>query len=55
MKKEKKIKINYITYINKHYIPSAQTMKKWILISLMKEYPISGKYNFCWTAENKNA
>ena len=38
MKKEKKIKIKYITYINKHYIPSAQTMKKWILISLMKDF-----------------
>jgi probable rRNA maturation factor len=38
MKKEKKIKINYITYINKQYIPSAQTMKKWILTSLMKDF-----------------
>ena len=37
MKKEKKIKINYITYINKHYIPSAQSMKKWILISSIKD------------------
>ena len=37
MKKEKKIKINYITYINKHYIPSTQTIKKWILVSLLKD------------------
>tara|TARA_B100001063_G_scaffold34599_1_gene28186 strand:- start:577 stop:1035 length:459 start_codon:yes stop_codon:yes gene_type:complete len=36
MKKEKKIKINYITYIDKHYVPSTQNMKKWILTSLMK-------------------
>ena len=37
MKKEKTIKINYISYISKHYIPSAKTMKKWISISLMKD------------------
>lgn len=37
MKKEKKIKINYITYIKKHYIPSTQIMKQWIIISLMKD------------------
>ena len=36
MKKERKIKINYITYIDKHYVPSTQNMKKWILTSLMK-------------------
>ena len=37
MEREKKIKINYITYIKKHYIPSTQIMKKWILISLVKD------------------
>ena len=37
MEKEKKIKINYITYIKKHYIPSSRIIKKWILISLMKD------------------
>ncbi len=37
MKKEKKIKINYITYIKKHYIPSTPILKKWILISLIKD------------------
>ena len=37
MKKEKKIKINYITYIKRHYIPSSRIMKKWILTSLMKD------------------
>ena len=36
MKNEKKIKINYITYIKKHYIPSTRSMKKWILRSLIK-------------------
>lgn len=35
MKKEKTIKINYISYIRKHYVPSSQIMKKWISISLM--------------------
>ena len=35
MEKEKKIKINYITYIKKHYIPSTRSMKKWIFISVM--------------------
>jgi len=37
MEKEKKIKINYITYIKKHYIPSSRMIKKWILVSLMKD------------------
>ena len=37
MKKEKKIKINYITYIKRQYIPSSRIMKKWILTSLMKD------------------
>ena len=36
MEKEKKIKINYVTYIKKHYTPSSRIMKKWILISLIK-------------------
>ena len=37
MEKEKKIKINYVTYIKKHYIPSSYIIKKWIIISLMKD------------------
>ena len=37
MEKEKKIKINYITYIKKHYIPSSRIIKKWVLISIMKD------------------
>ena len=37
MKKEKKIKINYITYIKRHYIPSSRIMKKLILTSLIKD------------------
>ncbi len=37
MEKEKRIKISYITYINKHYIPSSRIIKKWILVSLMKD------------------
>ena len=39
MKKEKKIKINYVTYIKNHYIPSTVNMKKWILKSLLVELP----------------
>jgi probable rRNA maturation factor len=39
MKKEKKIKINYITYIKNHYIPTTVNMKKWILKSLLAELP----------------
>jgi len=39
MKKEKKIKINYITYIKNHYIPTTVNMKKWILKSLLVELP----------------
>jgi probable rRNA maturation factor len=35
MEKEKKIKINYITYIKNHYIPTSVKMKKWILKSLL--------------------
>tara|TARA_B100000902_G_scaffold364227_1_gene384020 strand:+ start:690 stop:1142 length:453 start_codon:yes stop_codon:yes gene_type:complete len=37
MKKEKKIKINYISYIKKHYTPSARNLKKWILMGLLKD------------------
>ena len=37
MEKEKKIKISYITYIKKHYIPSSRIIRKWILVSLMKD------------------
>lgn len=37
MKKEKKIEINFTTYIKKHYIPSSQVVKKWVLISLIKD------------------
>ena len=37
MEKEKRIKISYITYIKKHYIPSSRIIKKWILVSLMKD------------------
>ena len=36
MKKEKKIKINYITYISKHYVPSPRNIKKWISLSKVK-------------------
>ena len=39
MKKERKIKINYITYIKNHYIPTTVNMKKWILKSLLAELP----------------
>ena len=39
MKKEKKIKINYITYIKNHHIPTTVNMKKWILKSLLEELP----------------
>ena len=39
MKKEKRIKINYITYIKNHYIPTTVNMKKWILKSLLAELP----------------
>ena len=39
MKKEKKIKINYVTYIKNHYIPTTVNMKKWILKSLLAELP----------------
>ena len=36
MKKEKKIKINYISYIKNQYTPSTHNMKKWILMGLVK-------------------
>jgi len=36
MKKEKKIKINFISYIKKHYTPSTRNMKKWISTGLIK-------------------
>ena len=37
MKNEKKIKINYISYIKNHYTPSNRNMKKWILMGLLKD------------------
>tara|TARA_B100000900_G_scaffold22187_1_gene17341 strand:+ start:4414 stop:4866 length:453 start_codon:yes stop_codon:yes gene_type:complete len=37
MKNEKKIKINYISYIKNHYTPSTRNMKKWILMGLLKD------------------
>ena len=37
MKNEKKIKINYISYIKTHYTPSTRNMKKWILMGLLKD------------------
>ena len=36
MKKEKKVKINFISYIKKHYTPSARNMKKWIFMGLIE-------------------
>ena len=36
MKKEKKIKINFISYIKKHYTPSTRNMKKWIFMGLIE-------------------
>lgn len=39
MKKEKKIKINYITYIKNHYTPTTVKMKKWIVKSLLVDLP----------------
>ena len=38
MKKEKKIKINYVRYIKKHYVPSASNLKTWICSSLMSSF-----------------
>ena len=38
MKKEKKIKINYIRYIKKQYVPSTPNLKTWIHFSLMKSF-----------------
>ena len=38
MKKEKKIKINYVRYIKKHYVPSTSNLKTWICFSLMKGF-----------------
>ena len=38
MKKEKKIKINYIRYIKKQYVPSTSNLKTWIRFSLMKNF-----------------
>ena len=35
MKKEKN-KINYITYINKHYVPTTNNLRMWINISKIK-------------------
>ena len=37
MKKEKKVKINFISYIKKHYTPSARNMKKWIFMGLIED------------------
>ena len=39
MKKEKMIKINYITYVRNHYIPTTVNMKKWIFKSLLVKLP----------------
>ena len=36
MTKEKKIKINYITFIKKQYMPSTSRFKKWIKIGSVK-------------------
>ena len=38
MEKEKKIKINYISYIKKHYVPSKHNLKTWIDRSLLKSF-----------------
>ena len=38
MKKEKKIKINYVRYIKKQYVPSTSNLKTWIRFSLMKSF-----------------
>ena len=38
MKKEKKIKINYVRYIKKHYVPTTSKLKTWIRSSLMKSF-----------------
>ena len=38
MKKEKKIKINYVKYIKKHYVPSTSNLKTWIRFSLIKSF-----------------
>ena len=37
MKNEKKIKINYISYIKKYYTPSVRNLKKWILLGLLND------------------
>tara|TARA_B100001057_G_scaffold381056_1_gene386840 strand:+ start:144 stop:596 length:453 start_codon:yes stop_codon:yes gene_type:complete len=37
MKSEKKIKINYISYIKNQHIPSTRNLKKWILSGLVKK------------------
>ena len=37
MKKEKIIKINYVSYISKHYVPSPRNIKKWIYLSIAKD------------------
>tara|TARA_B100000900_G_C20466088_1_gene669362 strand:- start:432 stop:884 length:453 start_codon:yes stop_codon:yes gene_type:complete len=36
MKNVKKIKINFISYIKKHYTPSTRNMKRWILTGSIK-------------------
>ena len=38
MKKEKKIKINYVRYIKKQYVPPTSNFKTWIRSSLMKSF-----------------
>ena len=38
MKKEKKIKINYVRYIKKQYVPSTSKLKIWIRFSLIKSF-----------------
>ena len=38
MKKEKKIKINFISYIKNHYTPPTRNLKKWISMGLIKKF-----------------
>jgi len=36
MKKERKIKVNFISYTKKQYTPSTRSMKKWIFMGLIE-------------------
>ena len=38
MKKEKKIKINFITFIQKPYVPSNYNLRTWVNFSLIKRF-----------------